>query len=275
MHLIILTVIVVLIVVFVLWIGNIRFEQGFRKDVAENIGRTKTLPTEMLTEADLQSLPFPVQKYLRYSGALHKPKVRSMHIVFDGTMRAKDKDWFPFRSEQYNFFDEPARLFFMKAKMFGVSVPGYHRYISATATMDIRLFGLFPVVQKSGDIMNKTETVTLFNDMCLLAPASLIDKRIHWQEIEGNTVGAFFDNHGISIHATLFFNTEGQLIDFRSEDRTEISDMKQYPFTTPVSEYRSISGSNTMTYGEAIWHYPDGPFTYGKFNLNKIEYNCH
>jgi len=28
-----------------------------------------------------------------------------------------------------------------------------------------------------------------------------------------------------------------------------------------------------MTYGEAIWHYPDGKFIYGKFNLQQVEYN--
>jgi hypothetical protein len=34
------------------------------------------------------------------------------------------------------------------------------------------------VVDISGDMMFKAETVTFFNDMCFLAPATLIDKRI-------------------------------------------------------------------------------------------------
>ena len=99
-------------------------------------------------------------------------------------MREKGKDWFKATSVQYNFFDEPTRLFFMKGKMFGMTVPGYHRYVEANATMDIRLFGLFPIVKQSGDIMNKAETVTLFNDMCLMVPATLIDKRIQWEPID-------------------------------------------------------------------------------------------
>jgi hypothetical protein len=45
------------------------------------------------------------------------------------------------------------------------------------------------------------------------------------------------------------------------------------PFSTPVSNYKNINGINVMTYGETIRHYPDGKFTYGKFNLKKIEYN--
>ena len=39
-----------------------------------------------------------------------------MKIVFDGEMRDKGKDYFKFNSVQYNFFEDPTRLFFMKIK---------------------------------------------------------------------------------------------------------------------------------------------------------------
>ena len=153
--------------------------------------------------------------------------------------------------------------------MFGVTVPRYYHYRKGIAVMDIRLFGLFPVVKKSGVAMNKVETVTLFNDMCLMAPATLIDKRITWQAINSNSAKATFTNHAITISAFLYFNEQGKLIDFISNDR----DVNHYPFSTPVSNYKNIKGINIMTYGEAIWHYPDGKFVYGKFNLKEIEYN--
>ena len=253
----------------VLSYGSYRFEKGYQNDVKENLQRTNILKTDLLTEPDLLPLPEPVQRYLKYAGVLNNPKLKNMRIVFEGQMREKGKDFFPFTCEQYNFFDEPTRLFFMKAKMKGITVPGYHKYSNATALMDIRLFGLFPVVKKAGKDMNQAETVTLFNDMCLMAPASLIDKRITWQAIDSNSAKATFANHGISITAILYFDEKGQLIDFISNDR----DVNNYPFSTPVSNYKNINGINIMTYGETIWHYPDGKFVYGKFNLKEIEYN--
>lgn len=72
----------------------------------------------------------------------------------------------------------------MKAKMFGITVPGYHCYQNASASMQIKLLGLFNMVNIKGKIINKAETVTLFNDMCLMAPAALIDKRIEWFAID-------------------------------------------------------------------------------------------
>ena len=263
----------IIIIVAILYGGSVLFESTFKKDVKECLRRTNVLSASLLTNEDISPLPEPVKRYLVYTGALNKPKVKNMRIVFEGQMREKGKDYFPFVSEQYNFFDEPTRLFFMKAKMKGIIVPGYHRYTNATANMDIRLFGLFPVVKESGSVMNKTETVTLFNDMCLLAPATLIDQRIKWETIDSTTVKAIFTNQGITITAILFFNNEGKLINFVSNDRTAISDMKEHPFFTPVSAYKNINGINVMSKGEAVYEYEDGKFTYGIFNLKSIEYN--
>ncbi len=260
---------VIMLAAIILNYGTYRFEKGYQKDVKENLQRTNMLKTDLLTEADLLLLPGPVQRYLKYAGVLNKPKLKNIRIVFKGQMREKGKGFFPFTCEQYNSFDEPTRLFFMKATMKGFTVAGYHRYSNATALMDIRLFGLFPVVKKAGKDMDQAETVTLFNDMCLMAPATLIDKRITWQAIDSNSAKATFTNHAITISAILYFNEQGQLVDFISNDR----DVNHYPFSTPVSNYKNINGINIMTYGEAIWHYPDGKFVYGKFNLKEVEYN--
>jgi len=260
---------IIILVVVVLSYGTYHFEKTYQKDVKENLQRTNRLKTDLLTETDLLPLPEPVQRYLRYAGVLNKPKLKNIRIVFEGQMREKGKEFFPFTCEQYNFFDEPTRLFFMKATMKGFTVPGYHRYSNAIALMDIRLFGFFPVVKRAGKDMDQAETVTLFNDMCLMAPATLIDKRITWQAIDSNSVKARFTNHAITITAILYFNKEGQLVNFISNDR----DVNHYPFSTPASNYKTINSINIMTYGEAIWHYPDGEFVYGKFNLKEVEYN--
>ncbi len=48
---------------------------------------------------------------------------------------------------------------------------------------------------------------------------------------------------------------------------------KMAAFSTPVSDYQAMNGMNLIAYGEAVWHYTDTAFTYGKFNTQKIEYN--
>lgn len=264
--------IIILLVSIASW-ATYHFEIAFKADVKKHIAQNNFPNSDLLTEEDIATLPDPVQKYLRYTGSVNKPKVKNMKIVFDGEMREKGKDFFKFNSVQYNFFDDPARLFFMKAEMYGITVPGYHCYQNATATMQIKLLGLFNVVNVKGTEMNKAETVTVFNDMCLMAPATMIDKRIEWTPVDSLSVKATFTNGVNKITAILYFNEQGQLINFISDDRYAVSDMKQYRFSTPVKEYTQMNARNIWKHGETVWHYPDGEFVYGKFTLKSIDYN--
>ncbi|HPI78925.1 MAG: hypothetical protein M9954_08880 [Cyclobacteriaceae bacterium] len=263
----------ILLVAVILGWGGQRFESGFAKDVKSNLGIPGEAGVALLTEADIKDLPLPVQKYIRYSGSLNQPKVKNVRIVFDGNMRGKGEDWFGFGSLQYNFFAAPSRFFFMKARKWGMPVMGYHRYADGKAGMDIRLLGLVPVAQASGPEMDKAETVTFFNDMCMFVPAALIDKRIEWLPIDKNSAHATFKNGPNLVSATLYFNEDGQLVNFVSDDRYDINEKKQYRFSTPLANYKLVGGRHLPTYGEGVWHYPDGKFTYGKFYLKDIEYN--
>jgi hypothetical protein len=130
----------------------------------------------IVTEADLAPLPVPVQRYLRASGVVGRPRVSTVRTRMHGRIRsAPDAPWMPFTAEQYNAFDRPARLFYMNASRAMVPIQGYHRYVGDTATMLVKAAALVPVAQAEGPDATRTETVTLFNDMCLLAPATLID----------------------------------------------------------------------------------------------------
>jgi len=139
--------------------------------------------------------------------------------------------------------------------------------------MRIKLLSLFPVVDIDSPEMFPTETVTYFNDLCLIAPAALIDDRITWETLDDVSAKATFTANNTSVSAILYFNDKGQLVNFVSNDRYSLDEMKAFPFSTPASSYENINGYRLPTYGEAIWHYPDGEFVYGKFNVKYIEYN--
>lgn len=263
---------IIMVAVVLSW-GNWRFERSFRGDVRQQLDRQRGMNPALVAEADLVPLPLPVQRYLRASGVVGKPRVLNMRVEFEGEMREKGKDYFPFHSVQYNFFDEYSRLFYMNARMKGMEVHGYHRYRGQHASMDIRLFGMLPVVRHAGPVLDKTETVTLFNDLCLLAPAALIDARIRWEALDSLSAKAIFTNGNITVSAVLYFNADGQLVNFISEDRTEVNANLHIPFSTPVHRWQLMDGRQVINEGDAVWHYPDGPFVYGKFRLKKITFN--
>jgi len=250
----------------------------FNTEVKSGLERTASIKPEVITENDVQHLPPAVRKYLSYAGVMGKEKVLNVHIKFEGKIRSKVEDnWMTFTSEQYNFFDQPSRVFFIKASKMGIPVKGIHLYKKETAIMVIKLAGIFKVVDARGPEMNQGETVTVFNDMCFMAPATLIDKNIQWEPVDALTVKARYTNGSITIGATLIFNEEGALVNFISNDRFETADGKiynNYPWSTPAKEYRDFNGRRVVTFASTIYHRPDADFCYGEFKLTDIEYNC-
>jgi len=101
----------------------------------------------------------------------------------------------------------------------------------------------------------------------------LISENIKWREIDDNICEAIFTNKGVDITARLYFNEAGELINFTSNDRYDTSTESQIQFSTPAKKYTTINDHYLCHYGEATWHYPEGDFVYGKFNLIDIEYN--
>lgn len=270
--LVILTVVMVLLVVLALFFMR-RFEQAFIQDVKRSLQSSSGQSAHLITLGDLKHLPEPVRTYLIHAGVVGKPLVKNFYLMFDGEMRDKGKDWFSFRSRQYNIIDPGTRLFFMKAKIFGMTVPGYHAYGNEKASMDIKLFGIIPVMSHHEKEMFKTESVTFLNDVCLFAPAALIGPPFHCEARDDLSATVIYRTGEIVVRATLYFNTSHELVNFESDDRMAVATKTTYRFSTPASNYKTINGYTLPTYGETIWHYPDGLFTYGKFHLKEVLYN--
>lgn len=253
-------------------------KKKYRNAVLKALEKTKGQQPEILTEADIQHLPVALKKYLLLSGVVGKEKIMNFRAEFRGGIRSGPGEKFmPLRSVQYNFILDPARFFHIIAKKMGIPAIGNHIYRDQKATMLIKILGLFTVSDAKGWQMDQGETVTVFNDMCFMAPASLIDKRIEWKEIDAQSVSARFTNGDISITAMLFFNGKGELVNFISNDRFETTDGKNYfnyPWSTPVLSYTDINGYHLPSGAKLIYKHPDEDFCYGEFTLVSLEYNC-
>lgn len=110
-----------------------------------------------------------------------------------------------------------------------------------------------------------------------MAPATLIDNRIQWLEVDGNKVKASFTNNNITVSAWLYFNDTGELVNFISNDRYAVSEgntMRKLPWSTPLKDYKVLNGTTIAGNADVIYSYPEGDFCYGTFSFRNIEYNC-
>ncbi len=263
----------------------------YHRDVAEGFAH-RAADSAVVTDADIEALPVPVQRYLRFAGAVGKPWVWNYRIHYQGGLRsAPEKAFMLGTTEQQSFVNPPARHFLVRMSMFGVPVQAHHRYVGPAATFEVRLASLVRIVDAKGPEMNRAETVTLFNDMCLLAPSSLIDAAIAWQEVDPLTVRATWTHAGHAISATLSFEASGALKNFASDDRARTEDLQnmgvagmspgsavgsanRLRWSTPIDGWRDFDGRKLPASARAIWHLPAGDFVYGQFEILDAAFNA-
>ncbi|HMU03682.1 MAG TPA: hypothetical protein PJ990_08670 [Saprospiraceae bacterium] len=268
--------VLVLIVVFSSFFHQ-DFKYKYKREVTAGLTQTSNIPSDILTEEDIKHLPPLIQKYIRYSQSVGKPKIHNFKVTMSGEIRSyESQDWMSFTSEQYNFIPATTRLFFLNATKKLLPVSGLQSFKGGVASMDIRLLSTFNLQNMEGKEMNVSETVTFFHDLCWLAPGALIDERIRWKISEGNRVSATFTFNGITIAAWLYFNQKGELVNFESEDRYAVNiDGKntQLSWRTPLEEYKEIGGYRLASYATTITTYDNGDFVNATFNIDDVKVN--
>jgi hypothetical protein len=234
-------------------------------------------PSEVLTEADLARLPDPVRRYVRAAGVVGQPRVQSFHASWTGRIRGgTDQAWMAFTADQLNTLDTPRRFFLMDAVMKGLPVDVLHTFDEHGATMRVRLLSVKTMVDARGEVLTRSETVTLFNDLCFFAPGELVRPSIAWEPVDAHAARARYTQGPNTISATLFFNDADELMDFASDDRNPSPDGSAATttrWTTPVRDYGRVGPARVPRKAETRWHPSSGAWTYGEFELRSLEYN--
>jgi hypothetical protein len=254
---------------------------GLRAEYEERTSRgiaslARTPP--LVTEEELAPLPGSVQRYLRYVGVLGQPHVGAFCARFSGRIRSgPTAPWMSFVGEQHNFMAPRTRLFWMQATMKGLPVDALHAYDVDGARMRVKLLSLFSVVDQGGRAFTKAETVTLLNDMCIMAPATLVDAPIQWKELDARSVEATFTNGAHTVRAVLIFDDAGPLVNFWSDDRPSLAPdgvtFLPQRWSTPIGDYRSRGAVRLASRGEARYAAPDGEYTYIEFDDLDVSYD--
>jgi hypothetical protein len=260
--------------------GPTSFHAQWRDQATRALADVDPTP-KLVAEADLAALPEPLAAYVRSSGAVGKPRVTSFFATFHGRIRSgPTQAWMPFTGKQVNTYGpRPQRVLIMEATRSGLPVTVLHQFAHTTATMRAKVLSALTVVNAAGPEMNRGETVTVFNDLVVLAPGAIVGAPVQWTAIDARHVRGVFTDGPQAVSAVLTFNAKHDLVNFVSDDRTRASsDGKSFTaqrWSTPLSEPRTSNGRRVLPVGDGRWDapLPEGPFTYVEFRLDDIAYN--
>jgi hypothetical protein len=239
-------------------------------------GTTDNVP---VTEGDLAGLPAPAQRYLSFMGVVGRPRDWSFRARLTGRFRLRrGLPWMHLESWQYNSALAVARLFYMRIRFAGV-VPlfGWDTYVEGRGRMHGRLLGLVTVVDGRGEEFDIGELVTYLNDAVLIAPSMLLTPATSWSEVDDRSFDVSLTDSGRTVTGRVFLDERGAPCDFSTTDRFASlpEGLVRARWTTPVGGWRVVNGRPLPQRGSAIWHFPEGPFTYGEFRFRagSVVYN--
>lgn len=269
--LIIVSIIGVSTIVAFVTIGYSSVYKTFKIEVNTLLEKTGTTSKDLITEADIQHLPEPVQRYLRYTGIIGKERIHTVRLKQQGQIRMKPEDkWMPIEAEEYYTVDKPSFVWYGKAKIFPfLAMTARDKYIDGKGNMWIKLTPFITIANETGPGMDQGSLMRYFNEM-MWFPTAFLHENITWETIDDTSVKATIHDHGHKESCTLYINEHGQLTNFVAKRYREDT---MDTWSTPLTKYGEFHGLRLPLEGEAVWHLESGDFSYIKLTITDIEYN--
>lgn len=264
----------ILLVVVVL-IRTSSFKRKVEAEVVKMFENRERADTAVVTESDLARLPPPVQRYLRYSQVLGKPRIQTVRLRQKGFFRQKpDQAWTALTAQQYYTVYPQAFLWFARLRAFPlVSIVGRDLYVNGRGNMLITLLSTVTVADASGPELNQGTLLRFLNEM-MWFPTAWLSDYLTWQAIDSSSAKVTMEYGGTRASATLHINETGELTNFVAERYMTVdSGFVLERWSTPVAGYTEMNGFRIPTKGQGIWHLQSGDFPYVQLEIDSIEYD--
>jgi hypothetical protein len=253
--------------------------EGALTDDVRTVGLSQSIPGPAVTDADVVTLPEVVQKYLRASGVVGRPRDRSFVAHLTGKFRLRPNQKFmPAHTWQCNAVEPLARLFHMRIDFAGfVPMCGRDAYVGGHGSMHGKLLGLVTVANGSGYEFDVGELTTWLNDAVIMCPSMLLVPAVSFAAVDDATFDVSCRDAGRTVTARVFLDEDFHPRDFRTSDRyADLSGgLQQAEWSTPLSGWRDVRGRVLPSHGSAVWKLDDGDLTYLEFVFadDAITYN--
>ena len=229
--------------------------------------------TEVL-EQTIAGLPAPVQRSLRQSGVVGSKIPTSVEVWQKGRIRQAPKGrWLSFTAHEIYTLDQPGFVWNAALKSAGITVGRATDSLrDGTGRMHVRVLGLFNVVDATGSEMDQGSLSRWLNET-MWFPAVWATDVISWVPIDENSAAGTVEAGGLSVQAEFQFDSEGRLIDFRTDRyRDTGSGFELSSWSTPLVEHARFSGIELPSRGSAVWNLEEDDFEYIQIRATDVRY---
>lgn len=229
-----------------------------------------------VTAGMLEPLPEPVRRYMRWTGVVGRPWIRTARVRQAGRFRlGANRPWMPMKAEQVYTVDPPGMRWRARFKMFGLPLfSANDSYHDGQGHMYGKAAGLFTLFDDSSEKLTQGTLVRYLSEM-IWFPIAYLGDNITWTAVDDRSADVALTDHGRTAGGRMFFDDLGRPTTFEAlRYREDKGTYTLLPWHTPMSEWGERGGLNIPTRGGVYWIMIDGQkLTYGDFNIVSVEYN--
>ncbi|MCF7796943.1 MAG: hypothetical protein K9N11_01885 [Lentisphaeria bacterium] len=229
--------------------------------------------TPVITEVDMEPLPAPVKRYLRYTKTVGKPFVKRVELTQSGQMKLKrNADWIPLKAKQWYSIPEVAfewRGWVKAAPLFHVKATDF--YDDGVGSLKIRLWGFIPMGTAEGPEISEGELMRFLSEIIWFPPA-MLGENITWAAINDTAARATISDGELEVSGDFHFGPDGRFTAFTAQRYADRGDgeFQLADWYAPVSEYEDFNDWYLPSQGSAVWLFEDGDYEYIRLKIEAI-----
>ena len=228
----------------------------------------------VVTDDDLDGLPAPVQRYLRFAGVVGRPRIRTARVEQRGQMRVDpNQPWQPLVAEEH-FAVFPIGFLWHATVSSGLfSVEIRDAYFAGYGEVLARLASFVPIAEARGPEIDEGALVRYLGEMVFF-PTAFVDQ-VRWEPIDDESARLFLSDGELEVSAICTFDpTSGRMVNLLAERwRDEDGFFRKYAWSIPYDEYADYNGFLIPSGAAAIWHIDGEEFEYARFEVTDAEFD--
>jgi hypothetical protein len=256
--------------------ASFRFDRRIGRERQHLLSKVSLKTLKIIDEKDIEPLPLPVQKWLKTTGILGKPELKSARIaqLLKLKMKPNQKKWFSATAVQHTTTEPPSFLWVVAMELLpSVTITGCDSFVEGKGTMKMKLNSLLPIVNEKGIKLDEGTMQRFLGELVWL-PSLALSPYIVWEEIDAFTAKATLQYKGSSGSGLFYFDAMGDFKKFVAlRFKENKATAKRYPWVLTVDDYASFDGIRIPSKMKATWQLEEGEWTWLQLEIVALQYN--
>ncbi|OGM28203.1 hypothetical protein A2801_04205 [Candidatus Woesebacteria bacterium RIFCSPHIGHO2_01_FULL_41_10] len=245
------------------------------QEVSELRAQIPPEPQKRITLDSINKLPPLVREYLKSAGVIDAKPIQLTALTQTGAIRQSTATpWMYFDSTQYYVTAIPAFIWSAVVRfLYILPVHGKDSLIHRRGHMNIRIAGLFPLVNESGTEVDQGNMLRYLSEMPWF-PTAFLSDNITWKSVGTDKVEATLKLGSSRVSGVFTFNGKHKITLFETE-RYFTKGKGLYSlekWKTTFENYKQIQSFTIPTKGSAIWQFDQGELEYVRMKVIEAKY---